>query len=251
MDDSQWVAAAAGILTARTAQDARRALAGALLEATGADVAMRFAVDHRGDTLALSLRPYGRRRLAPRQTWQRDALCGDHPFVEHYRRHGELMPVTLTDLVRGGYEMGRLARHRLTLLGAPAELLCLPLDGTPETLRGWFFAVPRSVPRRQLDRLADLRSLVAGLDAHAVGSDSLVTADPCTPHRLPQVRLTETESAVLDLVAAGLTAAAIARRLGVSPRTVHKHQEHLYRKIGTHDRLSTVLAAQRLGLLPR
>jgi len=45
-------------------------------------------------------------------------------------------------------------------------------------------------------------------------------------------------------------AAAIARRLAISPRTVTKHLENLYRKLGTCDRLTTVLTAQRLNLVP-
>ncbi|MGW3069074.1 response regulator transcription factor [Streptomyces sp. NPDC001130] len=40
------------------------------------------------------------------------------------------------------------------------------------------------------------------------------------------------------------------RRLGISVRTVHKHVENIYRKLGTRDRLGTVLRAQRLGLVP-
>ena len=63
------------------------------------------------------------------------------------------------------------------------------------------------------------------------------------------VRLTPRESEVLRLLCDGLSAAGIAGRLGVSPRTVTKHQERLYRKLGTCDRLSTVLHAQRLGLV--
>jgi len=62
--------------------------------------------------------------------------------------------------------------------------------------------------------------------------------------------LTAREAAVLRLLAEGLTARAIAGRLGVATATVSKHQEHLYRKLGTCDRLTTVLTAQRLNLVP-
>lgn len=43
---------------------------------------------------------------------------------------------------------------------------------------------------------------------------------------------------------------SIGRRLGISERTVHKHIANVYRKLGTRDRVSTVLRAQRLGLVP-
>jgi DNA-binding NarL/FixJ family response regulator len=52
------------------------------------------------------------------------------------------------------------------------------------------------------------------------------------------------------MLAAGSTAEGIAARLAISPRTVHKHQENLYRKLGACDRLSAVLSAQQLGLVP-
>jgi len=61
--------------------------------------------------------------------------------------------------------------------------------------------------------------------------------------------LTQRETAVLGLLAGGLTAASIARRLGISERTVHRHQHHLYRKLGVSDRLLAVLRAYALGIL--
>ncbi|WP_336026754.1 helix-turn-helix transcriptional regulator [Geodermatophilus sp. FMUSA9-8] len=61
--------------------------------------------------------------------------------------------------------------------------------------------------------------------------------------------LTDREFAVLRLLGAGLTAQAIAHRLHTSPRTVHKHLEHLYRKLGVRDRLMAVQRARDAGLL--
>lgn len=63
------------------------------------------------------------------------------------------------------------------------------------------------------------------------------------------VTLTDRELAVLDLVAGGLITVAIARRLGISPRTVAKHLEQAYRKLGANDRVSAVLQASSLGLI--
>ena len=67
--------------------------------------------------------------------------------------------------------------------------------------------------------------------------------------RVRSSRLTDREFAVLTLLGAGLTAQAIARRLNTSPRTVHKHLEHLYRKLGVRDRLMAVQRARDAGLL--
>ena len=68
--------------------------------------------------------------------------------------------------------------------------------------------------------------------------------------RADAYRLTPREMAVLTLLADALTAAAIGRRLGIATRTVHKHIGSIYRKLGTTDRLATVLCAQRSGLIP-
>jgi DNA-binding NarL/FixJ family response regulator len=64
------------------------------------------------------------------------------------------------------------------------------------------------------------------------------------------VAVTDREQAVLGLMADGLIAAAIARRLGISPRTVSKHIENIYRKLGAHDRTTAVLRSQAMGFLP-
>ena len=61
--------------------------------------------------------------------------------------------------------------------------------------------------------------------------------------------LTGRELATLQLLDEGLTAAAIGHRLGISPRTVHKHLENVYRKLGVRDRLLASRAAHEAGLL--
>jgi DNA-binding NarL/FixJ family response regulator len=74
--------------------------------------------------------------------------------------------------------------------------------------------------------------------------------DPMTGQQ-PLSRLTERQQEVLELLSDGLTMQAIAHRLGLSPRTVGKHLERVYRRLGTSDRLMTVMRAQRDGLLVR
>ena len=65
-----------------------------------------------------------------------------------------------------------------------------------------------------------------------------------------RVGLTAREGDILDLLAGGLTATAIARVCRISPATVRKHLEHIYAKLGCNDRLLAVERARRLGLLP-
>ena len=68
---------------------------------------------------------------------------------------------------------------------------------------------------------------------------------PAAPSILEQ--LSAQENAVLDLVALGRTNAAIARTLGVSPRTIAKHLEHIYRKLQVANRAGAVARAYGPG----
>ena len=72
------------------------------------------------------------------------------------------------------------------------------------------------------------------------------------PAPAPAGLLTARERAVLDLVAEGLTNVAIGRRLGISPKTVNAHLEHVYAKLAVSTRASAVVAALSMGeLAPR
>jgi DNA-binding CsgD family transcriptional regulator len=84
---------------------------------------------------------------------------------------------------------------------------------------------------------------------HAAVSGNTFGNRPVAP-AAADLNLTRREQQILVLLSEGLTAQAIGRRLGLSPRTVAKYQQRLYRKFGTSDRLTTVLRAQRFGLLP-
>ena len=61
------------------------------------------------------------------------------------------------------------------------------------------------------------------------------------PLRPDPARLSARERQVLALVAEGCTDRAIGHRLDVSVRTVHKHLEHAYAKLGVNDRTSAAL----------
>lgn len=61
--------------------------------------------------------------------------------------------------------------------------------------------------------------------------------------------LSPRELAVLRLLAGGLTNTAVGTRLGISPKTVSRHVEHVYGKLGVHSRAEAVYEALQLGLL--
>lgn len=63
--------------------------------------------------------------------------------------------------------------------------------------------------------------------------------------------LTGHETAILRLVAAGLSNRRIGEQLHLSPYTVKEYLSRVMRKLGTASRTETALRADRLGLLPQ
>jgi DNA-binding CsgD family transcriptional regulator len=60
-------------------------------------------------------------------------------------------------------------------------------------------------------------------------------------------RLTEREREVLHWLGGGKTDRDIAAILGISPRTVHKHLQRIYEKLGVETRTAAVMRAMRLN----
>ena len=61
--------------------------------------------------------------------------------------------------------------------------------------------------------------------------------------------LTSREADVLGLLAQGLANKAITRQLGISPKTVGNHIEHIYTKLGVSGRAGAAMHAMHLGLV--
>jgi DNA-binding NarL/FixJ family response regulator len=64
----------------------------------------------------------------------------------------------------------------------------------------------------------------------------------------PFPQLTERETEVLGLLAAGRDNAGVARRLGVSPKTVRNHVSNIITKLHVADRSGAILRARDAGL---
>jgi DNA-binding NarL/FixJ family response regulator len=69
------------------------------------------------------------------------------------------------------------------------------------------------------------------------------------PTGRPPVDLTDRERQVLGLLADGLANKQIARRLGISEKTVKGHLTNLFQRIGVSDRTQAALWAERTGAL--
>lgn len=180
-------------------------------------------------------------------------LRAGYPFARHYAPRTDRAPVTAHRAVGGTWPDSPTARLLAGVLDVD-HVLGVPLPGSTAPITGCLVyragtdftddhlaMAERAQPllaavERQRQLLQEWRRALG-----AAGSPDQRAAD-CA--------LTPRETSVLLLLTDALTADAIGRRLGISARTVHKHVENIYRKLGTRDRVGTVLRAQRLGLVP-
>ena len=176
------------------------------------------------------------------------------PLIRHYLDTDDFAPRATADVmdVRAWRRTAACAMAR-ELMGA-ASCVSLPLVRRAGGHRGLTVTLPGAgLGERERHYLQGVHPLLIALDRHLehlARWRRTTRADDCGAVRLAtEVGLTPRELTVLVLLAEAHTAAAIGRRLHISPRTVHKHLENLYRKLGTTDRLSTVLRAKEAGLL--
>ncbi|HKN52949.1 MAG TPA: helix-turn-helix transcriptional regulator [Amycolatopsis sp.] len=179
------------------------------------------------------------------------ARMGSHPLVRHYAETGDSTPLTISDILEERTWQSSEAFSLLRETSGATRHIALPLHELDSVKRG--FVLGRSgidFTAREREYVVRLQPLLTRVDAHLRELERWRTrvADP--DDRAEDLRLTPREVTVLSLLTEGITAETMGRRLGISPRTVHRHLENLYRKLGTADRLSTVLRAQKLGLLP-
>ncbi|MEV8631671.1 LuxR C-terminal-related transcriptional regulator [Streptosporangium sp. NPDC051023] len=197
--------------------------------------------------------------------WHRDAtqasvLAGPgsehvrrgYPFAGHYGARADRGPRTATQLVGERAWLHSATASATREAFGTRHMLGIPLPDVGGHVRG--FVVHRAGEDfRERDRLyaTRIQPLLAGASAqHGLLARWQALVEPGRPHELAaQYDLTPREITVLLMLAEGFPAAGMARRLGISVRTVHKHLQNLYRKLDTVDRLGTVLRAQKLGLL--
>jgi DNA-binding CsgD family transcriptional regulator len=167
-------------------------------------------------------------------------LFDEHPLFHWYTSQADWSPVRISDVMPWReFSATRLLTEILAPVGA-SHAIAIML--TPPATGRWVYFMVNRGDRDFSD--AEL-GLCRGLQPALVA----LYANLSQPRGDGPGLLTRQESAVLGYLADGLTASAIARRLGASPATVRKHLQNVYAKLGISDRLGAVLRARDLGLL--
>lgn len=154
------------------------------------------------------------------------------PFLRHMNDHPLIRLHAAGDL--GAYRLSdttSMRRFRRTPLygeffepAAIRQQLTVSLEATPRRLTGMWFN------RARRDFSDDDRLMAEVLRPH------LQAAEITVRRGAARAALTSREREVLDIVATGATNAAVAEALVVSPRTVKKHLDNIYAKLGVGSR---------------
>jgi DNA-binding CsgD family transcriptional regulator len=247
-DQTRWLALAADILNAEDPAEAHDLLMAALQQETRAGLVTQVAFSpHDPDQVAISLDGY--LPHPPRELWPGAALMRAHPLTRFHADTRDFAPVLLEDIATAGWDLDGPSREIMVGLGMTEHQLSIPLTSRTDAFEGLVLIAEEAFDPESAQRIEVVQSLLVGLNRHLQLLDRALRRAAAAPSP-DAVALTPRERVILGLIRDGHTVVGVAQRLGISPRTVHKHQENLYRKLGAVDRLSAVLAAQRLGILP-
>jgi DNA-binding CsgD family transcriptional regulator len=184
--------------------------------------------------------------------WAADHAATEHPVLRYHLATGDVTCAQVAEVPH------RFADERLRAAwdergrrwGGVQAQLSLPLLFSPLVMRAIIVGRPDAYTVQEMQLARRLQRLLTGLDRQICAYSRWTEPDdPLAAEAAACLHLTPRELAVLDLLAQGLTAATIARRLAIAERTVQKHLEHCYAKLGVADRLTAVLRAQHIGLL--
>ena len=173
-----------------------------------------------------------------------------HPLVTHYARTRDERILASTGIARAGPAWSAKWDEVVREAIGCETYLAMPLPAPAGESYVYILGTPRRGLAWHRSLLATLMPLASAAVKKSVSGIQAATAqDPDSLDCEGIGVLTLRERHVLELLAQSLTADAMAHRLDCSKRTVHKHLQNIYRKLGTADRLQTVLTAQELGLV--
>jgi DNA-binding CsgD family transcriptional regulator len=168
-------------------------------------------------------------------------IAARHPLARHHKTTRDCSAVRLSDVI----SLRQLCRTRVyetwhQPLSIHGEMETW-LPGSPTVNRAFYLARADSDFSPRDRAVLDLvRPHLGHIHAHTQLRRHVGTRDEGHDHRL-----TDREQEILDLVGCGLTNADVAERLWISPATVKKHLDNIYRKLGVSNRTSAVRSGAR------
>jgi DNA-binding CsgD family transcriptional regulator len=179
-----------------------------------------------------------------------DALMAFAPDLRVDAWNDELESLTG---IPAGEAIGRPCWEVLGGLDERGAVICHPGCSAARLAReGWPVRSRRILIRTAEGRKLVTMSTIAALNANrgAVGLHLFRPTADAGSEPVPESHLTARQHEVLELVAEGGTAKAIATRLGVAEVTVRNHIRAILLQLGCHSQLEALAEARRRRLLP-
>jgi DNA-binding CsgD family transcriptional regulator len=177
-----------------------------------------------------------------------DRYFYDHPLVREHGRNPDAVTKRIADCVPAGTFRGSALYNEYYRVIGIDHVTAVPIYVDRRFLVS--FVLNRSGGSGFSDRERDLLEIVrphlANLYRLGIAADRVSEVPADVPFDVASVPLTPREREVLDWVAAGKTNRDIAAILGASPRTVEKHLERIYEKLGVETRTAAAMRAIKL-----
>ena len=172
----------------------------------------------------------------------------EHPLVREHGRNAAAVTKRISDCVpEGVFRDTPLFNEYYRAIGIN-HVTAVPIHVDRRFLVSFVLnrANGQGFSDRELALLEVVRPHLANLYRLGVAIEKTRELPADAPFDRAAAPLTPREREVLDWVAAGKTNRDVAAILGASPRTVEKHLERIYEKLGVETRTAAVMRAQGL-----
>jgi len=210
-----------------------------LLKMFPADSVARIVVDTEGGMADAHAR--FTENQPPRATKGWHELWDDHPILLSCLKDktpGMWQPRRLSDLVSDDeLQATRAYQIGLRVLGSNRQLSFLTVRHGLTNAQGWSLnRSKQDFTDDEVELSAHVQPIMRLLDiAYDETGRNTTEKDTAAAYSL-----TARENEVMELAGRGLTAKAIGHLLGISPRTIGKHIEHAYVKLGSNNRIDAL-----------
>ena len=219
---------------------------------------LKGLVDAELTTLSICALDTGHRRvvsdvpgaIAPREIAAFDRHFDDHPLVHEHGRNCTAGTRRISDIVRqDDFRRTPLYDEYYRAIGI-SHAMAVPIHLDRDQLVSFVLnRTRRDFDDRERERLDLIRPHLGDLYRMNRAVDDARAAWGVPRVQPPAAPLTAREEEVLRWLAAGKTDRDIAEILGISPRTVHKHLQRVYEKLGVETRTAAVVRS--LGILQK
>lgn len=175
-----------------------------------------------------------------------------HPLARHYSSHATSAPLSTTQVPFGGGAGERAYEDELRACQIENHVW-IPIERGSAGVLVVGVCRPGEPFDEQSTELAVLaQGVIVALHRHWQVLDDWASRHPLATGgyaAADDAHLTARQVVVLSLVAQGMTSRAIGYRLHISARTVERHLENIYRRLGVSDRASAVRLATFAGII--